>query len=362
SSDPNILVQLSFIGVLFNAITYSCIFLTTILLPFVGMRLLLSGATIMISVGFVLSGQATHVWHLYLSFSLCIGIGASIIYGAIIHVIPQWFVKNRSTVFGLHASAISLPGLFIPFLITYTVNILGITWMYRILALLFFVTNTTAVLLIKERPATLAQSNKKQGLNLHTGILKNKSLLLWTLIGPVTGWGFYIVFAFLPTYATHIGLSGYIGSATVTLFSSGGLIGRITIGFVADRLGNLNTYILVTSITAVLIFVNWMLAFSMPALYTFAFLTGFFCGAPFVLGSPITLAIVGMENYAAATSFRMLAYVFIIIGPVVATALEGISQTPFLALKVFSGMAYILSIVIALIVRLRTSQLLVKKV
>ncbi|KAI9495237.1 major facilitator superfamily domain-containing protein [Zychaea mexicana] len=347
-----------------SALTYCCVFLANFLIPMVGVKLLLLISTIMISLGLVLSGLATHVWHLYLSCSLCCGIGISLMYGVIIGVLPQWFVKKRSTVFGFQSSMLSATALIFPFIITVSNDTLGIVWMYRILGLAFFALNAVAILLIKERPSdnNITPLRRKKKI-LDTAVLKNKTLVVWTIAGPIFSWCQYITYTFLPQYATYLGLSTTESSATITVFAATSIIGRVVMGLLADRLGNLNTYIVFTTIASLLILFHWMFAYDLASLISFAIVYGLFSGGHYALASPITVAIAGLPMYPAATSFRMLAYCFGIVGPTIASTIEEATNgKPYLCYKLFAGFALLICVILACIVRHHLSKKVCDKI
>ncbi|KAG1091845.1 hypothetical protein G6F42_019340 [Rhizopus arrhizus] len=65
------------------------------LLAPLGTRLTMIIGSVLLSLGLILAGFSTEVWHLYLSQGILFGIGSSLVYMSIAAVIPQWFTTRR---------------------------------------------------------------------------------------------------------------------------------------------------------------------------------------------------------------------------------------------------------------------------
>ncbi|KAI7851003.1 major facilitator superfamily domain-containing protein [Circinella umbellata] len=335
-----------------------CYFVSEIVTPLVqiilertGVRITLLIGTIMISTGLVTSGFATTVWHLYISQGICYGVGISMIYLAIMTVIPQWFSQRFSTAIAISMSSIGLAGLVIP-IIMYTSNSkLGGSWTFWILGIVYFGANILSCALIKEK-------SKREQLRVSKSMVKE--LLVDINFLTFTGAAFLQVlsrnvpFFFLPSYATFVGLNATQGTSLISIACAASFGGRIVVGVLADRIGNLYVGAIFSIITGLSSLVIWMFAYSYPMLVVLAIIIGFSFDTYYILMPPTLLQILGRQKYTTGLSLLMVLTSPAILGPSLISAVDGaLDCEQFLPHKIFSGVLPILSSIIMLLLRLR---------
>ncbi|KAG2228248.1 hypothetical protein INT45_011040 [Circinella minor] len=395
----------SFVGTICYFVSEIVTPLVQIVLECAGVRITLLIGTIMISTGLVTSGFATTVWHLYISQGICYGVGISMIYLAIMTVIPQWFPQRCSTATAISLSSIGLAGLVIP-IIMYTSNSkLGGSWTFWILGIVYFGANILSCALIKEKSkneltkgitntssnATLVANkegfpfdnkNKKEDAGSSISSLYNtssvigenkkteeqlklsksivKELLVDINFLTFTGAAFLQVlsrnvpFFFLPSYATFVGLNATQGTSLISIACAASFGGRIVVGVLADRIGNLYIGAIFSIITGLSSLVIWMFAYSYPMLVVLAIIIGFSFDTYYILMPPTLLQILGRQKYTTGLSVLMVLTSPAILGPSLISAVDGaLDCEQFLPHKIFSGVLPILSSVIMLILRLR---------
>ncbi|KAG1302008.1 hypothetical protein G6F64_011304 [Rhizopus arrhizus] len=358
----NASLNLSFVG------TLALVFMnlggpfSQILVSVVGIRPVLIIGTIFISLALEMASLSSQIWHLYLSQGILFGLGASCVYMAMMGVAPQWFNRRRGLALGMVASGSGIGGLVIPNIMNSINSSLGPGWTYRVLGFICLFCDVLACILVRARnPAPKTRKRLSQMIDL--SVLKNADYLLFCIGSNIGLFGYFVPYFFLPSYATHIGLSDSQGSSTVTVSAAGNFVGRIMIGFLADRIGKINSNLIFTVITSLSSLLIWTFANSYGSLMAFSAVFGLTSGAYFAQISPITASILGMEKFPSGLSLLLLTNVVPVFGPNIASAIEsGVNSTPYFSYKMFTGVAYLVGAVFILILRLRLSRDIFAKV
>ncbi|KAG2220060.1 hypothetical protein INT45_007304 [Circinella minor] len=235
-------------------------------------KLSIFGAFLMFA-GFTLTGVATSIWHIYLSLSIAASMGAAILYGVSIRIIPQWFIAKRATAFGIPASSGAFAGLVFPLIITKINDTLGHHCIFYILGFISLTTSAVAVTFLNDQHSEQKKKKMEQYVktkNFNWDILRQMDVVLWMVNGPFALSGRLIVFIFLPSYGTHIGLSGTQVAAVTSIASGAQFFGRICLGLVADWIGYMNMYIGSMTVSTISIFAMWILANDFASLIGFS--------------------------------------------------------------------------------------------
>ncbi|KAI7856037.1 major facilitator superfamily domain-containing protein [Circinella umbellata] len=361
-TEPDVNMRLTTVGILNQSIGLTFCFFASILYSIMPRKRLILLGTVLISGGFVSAAYATSIWHLYLSLGLCSGSGAAIMQSVCVRTIPEWFQKQIGLAFGIQFAVTAVGGLTFPYMVVMINNNLGIAWTMKILGLIFFVTCTCGLAIIKHRipPKTTVKQGFKQATDFR--VFKNKLFLLFFFTGPIQLIGQYIVLNLLPLYATAIGLSGYHAAATISTMAGIGLLGKLLAGLVSDKIGPVNTYMIYTSVCSISVLFVWMFAYNFVVLMMFAILMGFFFYSYPVIAPPVTLAIVGFDLYPAASTVRGLGFSVALVGPVLSSYMENSNQNGYYFYsKLFCGLVYALAGIMCLIIKLQmTNKFFVK--
>ncbi|KAI8149044.1 major facilitator superfamily domain-containing protein [Fennellomyces sp. T-0311] len=362
ASESNVQVQLTFVGTLFQVLAFAFVFGANILFNIAGFRCVLFLGIFLTVVGLTLSSLATSIWQLYLAISVCTGLGTSCFSAMGLRILPQWFVKRRSTAFGVQACTYAITQLITPFVMVAINNALGPSWTLRILGFIFFAITITATLFIRERVGPSPAGAQKPKLNF-AAIFKNLNMMIWVVVGPIQLYAAYTTFVFLPSYGTYIGLTDVQGGSLIAIISAIGIVGRIAAGVLGDRYGNLNTYIICMVFATISELVIWVFAFNYGMLIFFVLVNGLVYGSYLTLAAPVAINIVGMENYPAAVSVNMLAFILAIFGPLLAGYVESQNhEHPFLYCKVIAGVGFGACVILSSILRFRLNRNFIAKV
>ena len=245
-----------------------------------GNRIVMIIGAVLISFGFFMASLSTEVWQLFFSQGLCCGIGYSLAYNAGVSVVGQWFDKKRGLALGLAMSGSGL-GQFI--MVNFTSSLLNskgwrgtlqYTSLIEILGLAFcavivrklYATSTVATKTTKDNNLTMLKQAKMLFKDRHffylyfgyliagmTYILYYTIYALYTLYTIlllcctiiilrdlfIAVFGYCMPFVHLPNYALQHGLSVDQSNLILSMIGIASAGGRISLGFVADRVGKL---------------------------------------------------------------------------------------------------------------------------
>ncbi|KAG2218223.1 hypothetical protein INT45_000765 [Circinella minor] len=127
-------------------------------------------------------------------------------------------------------------------------------------------------------------------------------------------------------------------------------VGRISAGFIADRIGLVNISIIFTFIAGLSCLVIWPFSFTYSTLIGFSIVFGFTSGTFYSLGSPIAASILKTEQFSSGVTITLLIVGISVFGPSLASAIDtaGVSDEPYFTFKMFTGTVTIISAVITI--------------
>ncbi|KAL4210827.1 MFS general substrate transporter [Rhizopus microsporus] len=357
------ITALSFVGTLGMSFFGLMGPITPVLMSLIGTRWVLFIATICLTAGLVLASFAQQVWQLYITQSVMHGIGAALLYIVSMSISPQWFVRRRGFAMGIMVSGSGLGGLIMPFIMTHLNESLGGTWCYRILGIITFVISLTSTLLLKESPHMPKTKKKSLKEMVDTSVCKDVNFIIWCISGNLSMLGYFIPAFYLPSHATKIGLRPSQGSILVAAFSAVNVIGRIISGYLGDHVGVININMLFLFACGLSSLVIWLLANSFATLLIFILVYGFMSGSVFSLLAPITVSITGIERYPSGVCLYLFFMTAARFGPSLAGAIQtATNKNSFLSQELFTGLAFILSALITLVLKYNMNNKLLAKI
>lgn len=261
-----------------------------------------------------------------------------------------WFNKKRGAAFGIMFTGSSLGGIVFPIMVTRLISEVGFPWTMRICGFLILALLVIANLTIKAyvpptpHPVTPAQLLKP---------LKETDFLLCTAGFFLFAYGFFVPLNYLPTQALSAGMSASLAQYLVSIFNTGSLFGRLIAGFLGDKIGRYNMYIVVSYFSGIWVLAIWLPVNTEAGIIAFAVLFGAFSGVFVSLITPMVMAIspfselgfrVGIVQFANAVAG-------LTANPIAGAILDG--HGGWTGLKVFSGVFCIAGTVAVQAVRVR---------
>ncbi|CAM0134996.1 hypothetical protein VKS41_000429 [Umbelopsis sp. WA50703] len=354
-------VQLTFVG------TIAFIFINgmgppmQILKSIIGARLLIGSGCLLMCLGLILAGFSTQVWHLYLTQGIMFGLGGSAMYITMMGIVPQWFDKRRGLALGLSASGSGIGGLIMPFIMNALLQKYGAGWTYRIIGFMCLVLGAIATCLVREKyPST---GRKKLSDIVQWSVLRDSNLVLWCVAATITLFGYLVPFFYLPAYATFVGLSDSQGSSLIAMISGCNFAGRITTGYIGDRIGRLNMLIIAMIISAICNLVIWPLSPHLSGLSAFSCIFGFFCGTYFTMMAAVTAYISKMDKFPSAFSVFLMSNIAASFGPPIAGAIQsGTNPNSFLSVQMFAGACFLFGAILMFVLKIKMTKAVFFKV
>jgi len=225
-----------------------------------GPRVVLTAGSVCLGVGIGLISQVRAPWHLYLVYGFLAAWGMSATYMTANPTIVKWFVERRGMALGIAQSGLGIGIVLIPPLVGTLISSLGWRHACMILgALVFAVLFTTALFMIghPEKVGLLPDGRRVDG----PGGASRKSLesilneVSWSTAEAMHTRSFWVLTAiffftwllvFLPLvhlviFARDIGLSQKSALFALSFLGGSSTVGRLTMGYVSDRIGRKRT-------------------------------------------------------------------------------------------------------------------------
>jgi len=220
-------------------------------------RLVVFMGGILLSAGFFLASfvGADFPHLLWLTYGLMGGVGMGFTYSTTIACAQKWYPEKKGLVTGIIVAALGLGGvIFTPVaesLITFFGGVgIGEPRTFRFLSIIFFVVCTIGSIFLINPPSDGSSAAQVNG-RMPREMLKTPEFYLLAVTFMLACMGGLMMMGFAKPIAVAKGLAATatIGVLAITMFNS---LGRLFWGFVSDRLGRINTILVLLSGTAVL--------------------------------------------------------------------------------------------------------------
>ena len=252
-----------------------------------------------------------------LSFGVCGGISASLLFNPALSAIGHWFCKRRAFATGVACTAGGLAGIAFSLIIQYLAPRIGFPWAIRVIAFvsaaLFVVAN---ICICKRLPPTRGAS-----VLISFDLFRDINYTVTVVAVFCVEFAVFIPYTYISSYALHAGLDLYTAFLLNVLLNAGAIPGRMLPGYIADRVGAFNT-MCVTSLTcSVLILALWLTAGeSRASIMAFTTLFGFWSGAAISLSPVCVSRVCRIEDYGKANG---MAYFVASFGALVGIPIAG---------------------------------------
>ena len=250
-------------------------------------RVVFAGGVIL-SLGFFLASfvRPEFSWLLWLTYGVMGGFGMGFTYATTIACAQKWFPHKKGFVTGIIVSALGFGGVVFAFVIENLIAAfggegLGEPATFRVLSVVFLIVCTTGSLFLKTPPVVASTGSAAGAATMATTnylpreMLKTPQfyLLTGTLLFSCIGGLMMINFARPIAVAKGLEATATIGVLVISMFNSAG---RVIWGMISDKIGRLNTILILLAGSAVLsLFVNIAVSYW---IYVLIALIGFFYG------------------------------------------------------------------------------------
>ncbi|KIN02991.1 hypothetical protein OIDMADRAFT_195593 [Oidiodendron maius Zn] len=226
--------------------------------------------------GLMMASISTKYYQFILSQGVCSAMGVAAVFLSAIGCVSGWFDKKRGLAFGILATGSSIGGIIFPILLNTLIDNVGYGWAMRtaafIIAGMLVIANLT---IRRHHPPSLVTLSKEQLVKPFRE-LPYVALLTGLALVP---FGLYTPIDYLPTAAIMAGTNVKLSQDLVAFYNASSLIGRISSGFLADKLGRFNTFITACYTAGFWIIAMWIPASNDSITIAFTVLFGMFSGA-----------------------------------------------------------------------------------
>ncbi len=217
-----------------------------------GPKLVVLIGGLMFGGGMFLSGFANSVGFLIFSYSLLLGLGLGMVYGATISTSIKFFPDKRGLVGGLTTATFGISSVIIPPIAAAIMSATGPTTAFKIIGVVFAVIVCGSAFFIEKCPADFIpdgwtppalKGNAKAPVNMDwKGMLKTP--IFYVMIILLTC-GAFAALMFIPLASPiaqkMIGMSAAAATAAVSVLALFNVLGRVLAGTISDKIGRINT-------------------------------------------------------------------------------------------------------------------------
>jgi MFS family permease len=191
--------------------------------------------------------------------------------------IDEWFDKRKGMAFGAMYSGAGFGGLILPLLLQSLLNNLGFETATRVWTGIFFGCSAPLAFFVKPR---LRGSSTRNVEPFNLRHVLTKLFALHSIANFIQATGFFLPPIYMPRYArTVFGASHYLSALTLMLINISATIGSVVVGCMTDKLRATTCIIILAVGTSVSVLLVWGLTTSLPVLYVYCILYGFFGGS-----------------------------------------------------------------------------------
>jgi len=209
-----------------------------------GPRIVCMTGMALTALGLYFTSLAQSLGSVYLSFGLLVGLGIAFVYTPAIAAVQPWFTKRRVLASGIAGSGVGAGTLIVPVAVSYLLGHISWRETLQAMALGVLTLGCGAAYLLERAPSLGAGANgQASGLTLAQTL--KTPVFRWLYLGALLSAPvMFIPFAHISAAARDAGLPDAQAVGLVGLIGIGSVTGRFGIAWVANRLGRIQTLLL----------------------------------------------------------------------------------------------------------------------
>lgn len=217
-----------------------------------GVTLALSGAAVVISLGFVLSAISPTIWMVSLLHFL-IGLGTSASFGPLIADVSLWFRRRRGIAVAIAASSNYLSGAFWPVVLSGLLAGEGWRAVYLFLAIVCVGVVVPMSLLLRRRPPMAAMQDAASPTARAT-LAPHRLAIALGIAGIACCVAMSMPQVHIVSFCVDLGYGPAVGAEMLSLMLLGGVASRLVSGVLSDRLGGVWTVLIGSTLQMLALF------------------------------------------------------------------------------------------------------------
>ena len=207
-------------------------------------KLVLVGG-IMFGLGMFLSGFATSIFSLLLSYGILAGLGLGMVYGTTISTAVKFFPDKKGMAGGIITAFYGLSSVILPPIITILIEKYNITFTFKLVGIIFLVVVSIASFFLETCPADFVPEGYVASVTNGTNV-ESKD---WKQMLASKEFYFMITLLMLGAFA------GMMVISQVSVLALFNVCGRVLAGSISDKLGRINTLRIASVIAIVGLFI-----------------------------------------------------------------------------------------------------------
>jgi len=283
-----------------------------------GPRLVCGSGMLCIAGGLFATSLAHSMSAVYLTYAAGVGVGIALVYTPSIACVQPWFFRRRGLASGIASAGIGAGTLVVPLLAAGAIAWLDWRDALRVMSLGVLIVGFGSAMLLKRAPsATVSVVGAVSGTSLREALHSRE--FLWLYVAAfAAGPTMFIPFAHLSAAARDMGIDAARAVGLVGLIGIGSLVGRFSVGSLADSLGRSLT-LAVMQVSMGASYVCWSLAGGYSGFALFALWFGLSYGGIAALWPAICMDLFGARAVSSIIgTLYTAAAVGNLLGPVVA--------------------------------------------
>ncbi|KAI1106942.1 MFS general substrate transporter [Jackrogersella minutella] len=286
-------------------------------------------------IGIFMASLSAQYWELFLAQGVCGGIGAGILYCAIISNVATYFSKKRALAIALVTSGGATGGTIFPVIAQQLPQKVGFPWTIRVMG--FVVMFNVAIMILLARARL---SGRPRGPLVEWAAFKEVPYSFYTAGAFCILMSVYLIYNYINVYGrTELGMDVQTSLNTLLIANAVGIPGRIIPALVSDAyLGPFRTLIPLT-IGSMALYLGWIGIRDDHALYAFAVLSGL------INGGVQTISMAGLPSLTKDLSkvgtrsgmVMTIGSIACLSGPPIAGALIDAADGRFLYMQIWAA-------------------------
>ena len=327
-----------------------------------GPRVLMTVTALFFGAGLFLLSTVNSLWQVYLFYGIMVGIGLSPVDVIALSTTARWFVRRRGLMSGMVKVGTGAGQFFLPLASSFLILTYG--WRTSYILLAVFATLMLAGMgqVLRRDPSQMgllpdgdtrigsaASASAEKGVSLSEAL---RTRQFWTICftNLTIVFCLMLIMLHITPHAMDIGIPATTAAGILSAIAGASIIGRLFVGFVADRLGYRTCMICCFSVL-ISAFLWLQLADQLWMLYLFALFYGMGHGGHFTLISPLVAEHFGIRSHGVLFGIVLFAGTFGgALGPILAGRLFDITGTYNIAFWICAAVG---SMALGLILSLR---------
>lgn len=351
-----------------------------------GPQTVIAAGIVVQTVAYLLASFSTKLWQIFLTQGVLVGLSFSLVFIPATLVLPTWFTTRKATCMGIAISGAGLGGVVFSLAIGKLIDTTGDQrWALRMLCIVCLVCALIGLAVLspygskrkhqehndsnndeqdvrREKPNSTRFTRKSVMDSLRDTcdisiFLKNYDLCLLAAWYAMALLGYVMNLYTLAPYATSMGYTQLQGSTLTAVLNAAQVVGRISVGLIADVCGRYNATGAFNLAVAVLILVYWINAHTFGALVGFSVLLGFTIGTASTMCMPLCHDLLAggpleHKQTAAWGGINVIISPFCLVAALIALAMrQNGTSRPYLHAQLLGGFLYVGCTLLMIVIR-----------